>query len=130
LHAVGGRFSLEIRRVLVARALALLWAGFWIFFFVAEGWAWHSPWRAMAFWAGVGLAFMILALVPWRWETSGGVLLVVAGILIGVAYTIWSTPRVPFTSRAITALVFSVPPLIAGILLLTRPRALSAQRGH
>ena len=121
---------MEIRRVLIARVLALLWAGFWIWFFVAEGWAWRSPWRVMAFWSGVGLAFMILALVPWRWETSGGVLLVVASLLIGVGYTIWFTPRVPFTSRAITTLVFSGPPLIAGILLLTHSRALSARRGH
>jgi len=68
---------MEIRRVLIARALALLWAGFWIFFFVAEGRAWRSPWWVMTFWYGVGLVFTVLALVPWKWETTGGVLLVV-----------------------------------------------------
>jgi len=70
--------------VFIARALALLWAGFWIWFFVAEGWAWRSPWRVMALWAAVGLAFSILALLPWKWQTTGGVLLVVSGLLIAV----------------------------------------------
>jgi hypothetical protein len=75
----------------------------------------------MAFWAGAGLAFMILALVPWRWETSGGVLLVVAGLLIAVVYARWAMPRLPFTTRAITTVVFGGPPLVAGILFLIHP---------
>lgn len=120
---------MEIRRVLIARALALLWAGFWIFFFVAEGRAWRSPWRVMTFWYGVGLVFTILALVPWKWETTGGVLLVEAGLLAGVGYTIWSTPRLPFTSRAITTVLFGGPPLVAGILFLIHPGTPSPQRG-
>jgi peptidoglycan/LPS O-acetylase OafA/YrhL len=128
--AAGGRFAVEIRMVFIARALALLWAGFWISFFVAEGWAWRSPWRVMAFWAGVGLAFSILALLPWKWQTTGGVLLVVTGLLVAVGYAWWSTPRLPFTSRAITTVVFGGPPLVAGILFLIHPGTLSAQRGH
>ena len=60
--AEGERFNVVMRMAFIARALALLWAGFWICFFVAESWAWRSPWRVMAFWAGVGLAFSILAL--------------------------------------------------------------------
>jgi hypothetical protein len=27
----------------IARALALLWAGFWMFFFIAESLAWDTP---------------------------------------------------------------------------------------
>jgi hypothetical protein len=111
----------EIRMVFIARALALLWAGFWIWFFVAEGWAWHSPWRGMVFWAAVGLAFGILALLPWKWQTAGGVLLVVAGLLIAVVYATWAMPRLPFTIRAMTTVVFGGPPLVAGILFLIHP---------
>jgi hypothetical protein len=113
--------------MLIARALALLWAGFWIFFFVAESWVWHSPMRVMALWAGVGLAFVILAIVPWGWEVAGGVLLVVVGFLIGVAYTIWPPPRLPLTSRVITTVALSGPPLVAGILFLIHPRAVTAR---
>jgi hypothetical protein len=121
---------MESRMVLMARALALLWAGFWIWFFVAECWAWRSPWRAMAFWTAVGLAFSILALLPWKWQKTGGVLLVVSGLLIAVGYARWSTARLPFTSRAITTLLFGGPPLVAGILFLIHPGTLRAQRGH
>ena len=114
----------------VARALVLLWAGFWICFFVAEGWAWRSPWRGMAFWAGVGLAFVILAFLPWKWQTMGGVLLVVSGLVIAVSYARWSPPRLPFTTRAITTVVFGGPPLVAGIIFLIHPGTLRAQKGH
>jgi hypothetical protein len=112
---------------LVARALALLWAGFWLFFFVVESWAWRTPARVFASWAGVGLLFVILALVAWRWEATGGLLLVVVGLLIGVAYTIWPPPRLPLLSRMITTVVLSGPPLVAGILFLKHHGAVSAR---
>jgi hypothetical protein len=63
----------------VARALALSWAGFWMFFFVAESAAWHTPVRVLLAWVGMGLLFVFMALVPWRWETAGGLLLMASG---------------------------------------------------
>jgi hypothetical protein len=104
--------------VLVARALALSWAGFWLFFFIAEAWAWHTPAHVVVSWAGVGLLFVILALIPWRWEVTGGLVLLLVGLLIGVAYPIWAGPRLPLASRAITTVVLSGPPLVAGIVFL------------
>jgi len=112
--------------VFVARALALSWAVFWLFFFVAESWVWRTPARVFASWAGLGLLFVILALVSWRWEATGGLLLVVVGVLIGVAYTIWPPPRLPLVSRVMTT-VLSGPPLVAGILFLRHDRA---RAGH
>jgi len=58
--------------VFLPRGLALLWAGFWMFFFVAESWAWQTPVLAALPWVGVGLFFVLLALLPWRWERTGG----------------------------------------------------------
>ena len=117
---------MRLRMVFIARLLALLWAVFWLFFFVAESLAWRTPVLATAFWAGVGLLFVVLALLPWRKEVNGGLLLVVAGLLIGVAYAIWAPPGLLLAGRVITTGVFSGPPIIAGILFLKHHRAIAA----
>ena len=118
---------MKLRMVLIARALALLWAGFWIFFFVAEAWAWRTPARVVVSWGGVGLLFVILALLPWRWEVTGGLALLLVGLLIGVAYPIWAAPRLPLASRVITTVVLSGPPLVAGIVFQIHHRAVTAR---
>lgn len=109
--------------VFIARVLAMLWAVFWLFVFIAESLAWRTPALVAACWAGVGLLFVILALIPWRWEWSGGLLLVAAGFLTGVAYGIWGPPGLPGPSRVITTVVLAGPPLVAGILFLRHHRA-------
>ena len=117
---------MNLRKVFIARALALLWAVFWLFFFVVESLVWRTPTLVMASWAGVGLLFVILAMLPWRKEGIGGLLLVVAGLLIGVAYVVWAPPGLPLASRVITTVVFSGPPVMAGILFLRHHRAVLA----
>ncbi len=112
---------------LLARALALTWAGFWMVFLVAESCAWHTPVRVALPWVGVGLLFVLLALLPWRWELTGGLLLMVVGLSAGVAYALWSPPRLPVASRVLTTAVFSGPPLAAGILFLVHRRAVTAR---
>jgi hypothetical protein len=116
---------MKLRLALLARALALLWAGFWMFFFVAESWAWHTPVLVALPWVGVGLLFVVLALVPRRWELTGGLLLKVVGLSAGVAYAIWSPPRLRVASRVLTVIAFSGPPLAAGMLFLTHRRAVT-----
>jgi hypothetical protein len=117
---------MKLRMVFIARLLALLWAVFWLFFFIAESLAWRTPALVTAAWAGVGLLFVVLALLPWGKEVTGGLLLVVAALLIGVADAIWAPPGLPFASRVITTAVFSGPPLVAGMLFLRHHRALMA----
>lgn len=109
--------------VLLARALALAWAGFWLFFFTVESLVWHTPARVMLFWTLVGLLFVLLAAAPWRWEVTGGLLLVVAGLLAGPAYAIWSPPQLTLLSRVITTVLLAGPPLVAGVLFLRHHRA-------
>jgi hypothetical protein len=106
-----------------ARILALLWAGFWAFFFVAESWAWNTPIAVALPWAGVGLLFLLLALLPWRWQFAGGILLAIAGLLTGAAYALLGPPQLPLASRLLTVGALALPPLAAGILLLVDQRA-------
>ncbi len=113
-----------LRTVLLARTLAMLWAGFWLLFFIVESLAWNTPLLVMASWTGVGLLFVLLAAVAWRWEETGGLLLVAAGALAGVAYSIWAPTHLPAMARAATTLVFSGPPLLAGILFFLHHRHL------
>ena len=120
-----------------ARALALLWAGFWVFFFVGSVMVEPTPGHVIAVGPVVLLLFVTLALVPWRWEAAGGLLLVVMSLPIGVTYAIASASivrrdgsRLPLDIRALTTLVFTGPPLVAGILfLIHRHRIASSLAG-
>ena len=113
-----------------ARALAVLWAGFWIFFFVASVVVEGAPIRVVAPGAAVLLLFVVLALLPWRWEMAGGLLLVVMSLAIGVTYAVSSAAiirndgsRLSLAVRGITAIAFTGPPLVAGILFLIHHRS-------
>jgi hypothetical protein len=119
-------FILNPWAVAAARVVALLWALFWLFFFVAESIAWHTPALIMALWVSVGVLFVGLALLPWRREAAGGSLLVIAGLLLGAAYTIWAPPGLPVLSHALTTIAFCGPPLLTGAVFLVHCRELSA----
>jgi len=111
----------KLSLTLWARALALVWGGFWTFFFVAESWAWHTPLGAALPWVGLGLLFVCVGLIAFRWELTGGLLLILVGLSIGVAYAVWG-PLLPVTSRFLTLALFSAPPVVAGILFLKHRR--------
>lgn len=110
-----------------ARALALLWAGFWLFFFVAESLAWRTPLHVMMIWVTLGLVFLLVTVVAWRWEATGGVLLLVVAFVAGIAYAMRPPADLPALSVAITTVVLSVPPLVAGILFLLHHRAAASK---
>jgi hypothetical protein len=112
----------------LARALALLWAGFWTFFFIAESLAWNTPVSRMTIWTGVGLLFVILALVGWRWEVTGGLLLIAAGVVTALAYAIWAPRELYLTTRATTLITFGVPPAVAGALFLMHHHGITHRR--
>jgi hypothetical protein len=101
-----------------ARGLALLWSGFWTFFFIAESLVWHTPVYRMAVWLSVGLIFVMLALVAWRWEVAGGLMLIAAGVFAALAYAVWGPRELSFASRMTTLVIFGVPPAGAGALFL------------
>jgi hypothetical protein len=134
------RWSIAVKKpwmVYGARALVLLWAGFWVFFFVASVMVEPTYPRVIVVGSLVLLLFAILALIPWRWEAAGGLLLVVMSLLIGATYAIASASffrrndgsRLPLAVRAITTVVFTGPPLMAGILFLLHHRTASTRAG-
>jgi hypothetical protein len=102
--------------VYVARALALLWVGFWIFFLVAAG----APVRMMVFGAGVLLLFVVMALVASRWEVAGGFLLGFFGLVIGIAHAISG-------KGGIGTVFLAGPPILVGILFLMHHRAVATR---
>ncbi len=117
---------MKVPVALVARTLALSWAGFWTFFFVAESAAWQTPVSVGLLWLGLGLLFVVLSLVAWRWEAPGGLLLMAVGLVAGVAYAIWSPPHLSVVSRVLTTVLGSLPPVAAGILFVMHRRVLTA----
>ena len=93
-----------------------------------------APAQVIVVGSAVLLLFAILALLPWRWEAAGGLLLVVMGLLIGATYAIASVAivrrdgsRRPLAVRAITTVVFTEPPLVAGVLFLLHRRSVKAR---
>ena len=118
-----------------ARVMALLWAGFWTFFFIAESVVWHTPLYRMTNWLFLGLVFVMLALVAWRWEVAGGLMLIAAGVLAVLAYAVWAPRELSLASRVTTLVTFGVPPAGAGALFLihhhriTHPSAPSGVHG-
>ena len=116
---------------LSARLLALAWAGFWMFFFVVESVVTHAPIRNAMGWIAFGLILCFVALIPWRWETAGGFLLVGLGVTGGIAYGLWSPAGLHIVAVVLTILVYTAPALVAGGLFLldhTRQRHM-AQHG-
>ncbi|MGD0696932.1 MAG: hypothetical protein ABSB82_19110 [Terriglobia bacterium] len=111
-----------------ARALALLWGGFWTLFFIAESLAWHTPMYRMAIWLCVGLVFVILALVAWRWEFTGGLMLIAGGVLAALTYGIWEPRELSLVSHVTTLLTFGVPPAAAGALFLIHHHGITYPR--
>ena len=114
---------MKLSSAFLARTLALVWAGFWMFFFVAESWAWHTPLLSALPWIGLGVTFIILALAACRWETAGGLLLVAAGFSTAVAYAFWAPLSLTIAVRVLGSCVFGVPALVAGVLFLTHRQA-------
>jgi len=113
----------------LARALSLLWAGFWTFFFVAESLAWRTPLGRMTIWVALGLAFVILALVAWRWEVTGGLALMAVGVLAALAYGIWGPRELSVPTRVTTLLAFGLPPVTAGVLFLMHHHGITHPSG-
>jgi len=130
------------RRPCLARALAILWAGWWTLWIMALSFPflrlgyWGSPSTAPAGPIPGVLTLALVVCIPWvsavlawRREVLGGLVLVLEGLLLlAVALNvIVETVGVLAFGEAIAALPFvaaisgslSVPPLVAGILFLT-----------
>lgn len=102
----------------VARGIALVWAGWWIFFAIAST---FSPPRVSQFpfvCLLMVLLFVCSALLPWRRQREGGMLLLVEGIALCIVnFTFLHNPP---ATRLFLLLTLALPPLLAGTLFLAR----------
>src|SRR5574338_959526 len=77
----------------IARAILLLWVGFWVFFAVAsrlgEGMS-EAGWHTLVIRGGT---LLIVAAIAWFVPRIGGWLLVLSGVLLGAGF-------LPFTHHA------------------------------
>jgi hypothetical protein len=100
--------------------LTTLWAGAWTLFFVSESLKWHQVLPATRLWIVLGAVFVLLAIVPCRWEAPGGALLIICGVGLLLAYDIWPPRQLGMNLVVLLDLLLALPPLIAGVLFLGR----------
>ncbi|HLK60476.1 MAG TPA: hypothetical protein VKU00_28195 [Chthonomonadaceae bacterium] len=111
-------------RRFIGKTLALVWAAFWVFFFVASSLSEPSGPITKAFVCLGGIGFFLgSALLGLRWDRVGGMVLTMEGIgLFVLNFTYFHNPP---ATRLFLLLTLAMPPLLAGILLLTpRPHPL------
>jgi len=107
--------------IYVARGIALLWALWWTLFGllsgIAEGYDWLGIFRHAAV---PGLVFLLVAVIAWRWEIIGGILLLLASVATLIGF--------PFTRTLEGFLTLFLPPLVAGgLFIVSRLRSGVAQ---
>lgn len=101
-----------------ALILALIWAGWWTFFGLASGIGEGSkPVGVLLHTAAPGLIFLASAVIAWRWERIGAIVLLVEGALILIGYPLLFR-RFPLSTILFVLLTMALPPLVAGCLLL------------
>lgn len=98
-----------------ARGVALLWAGFWVFFGLASGIGEGLDWVGVLIHTAVpGLIFLALALLAWYREEIGGALLVIVGLVVLVWYPIDTADTFRLSTIVMVLLTMALPPLLAG----------------
>ena len=101
-----------------ARIIAGLWAGFWIFFALSHIVGIGITAADLMIVAGFTFVFLASALIPWRWEMSGGILLLVEGMIIGIFYPIMVRDNFSIQTIIFIELTLALPPVLAGFLFV------------
>jgi len=102
-----------------AQVLAQLWAGTWMLYFISESLAWRAVIPETRLWIALGILFVLLAIVPRRWERTGGALLIICGLGLLLAYDIWPPRQLSVGLLVTLELLLAVPPLLSGLLFLS-----------
>jgi len=99
------------------RTAALLWALLWVFFGAASGFGEGESLGGIFLHTLMpGMVFLISALVAWKWEIFGGVLLVAEGLVVLIRYPFMARGFPPATI-AFVLLTMALPPMLAGLLI-------------
>lgn len=92
---------------------------FWVWFGVASAVEEQLGWRNVLLHLLVpGGTFAIIAAIASRWRYVGGVLLVVAGLLVVVGYSLIDGEFYTTSTLVLVMLAMAVPPVVAGVLLI------------
>jgi hypothetical protein len=103
--------------------VAVLWCAFWIWFGIASAIFEQLDTAGRILHVLVpGSFFVLLLLVAWRWEATGGGLMLLAGVAICIAYPIFFGTHFPWPVVLVVLLTMALPPLLAGGLLLSHWR--------
>jgi hypothetical protein len=101
-----------------SRSLALAWGVFWSWFGAASGISEGiGLLGTIVHTALPGLIFLVSALIPWWLPRTGGVILIVEGVIVAIAYPIMFG-QFPLATIIFVLLTMSAPPLLSGILFL------------
>jgi hypothetical protein len=102
-----------------AHLIILLWAGAWAQFLIAEAVAWRHVVSATTSWIALGGVFLLLSLLPQRWEPQGGVLLLTCGIGLLLSYQTFPPTQLRQELQVLFFLLLAVPPLVTGLVFLS-----------
>jgi len=101
-----------------AKIISGLWAGFWIFFAVANIGSEGFSVTGLRIAVGFTLVFLISALIPWRWEMTGGIILLIEGLAIAVYYPLMVRDNFSLHTVIFLELTMALPPLLAGFMFV------------
>ncbi len=108
--------------------IGFIWVSLWTIFIAASAWSeGFGPITSEAVTASVILALGVLALwiglaIAWKRELAGGALMLVAGHLAMMGYTLAAAGRITAVGITVTVLTLGAPPLVAGLMLLVSGR--------
>jgi hypothetical protein len=102
--------------ITLARCLAVVWAGFWIWFGVASSFSGNAGGMTgmlhLLPWATWAVASIVVA---WRNPVAGGGLLLLEGLVLGFLVATY----MPAHYRRFDFLTLALPPVVAGLLFLS-----------
>jgi hypothetical protein len=110
------KFHFQLRTI--ARWIALFWAGWWTFFAVASWSGEGGRVDQLLIPATAVVAFAASALIPWKWERTGGALLVLEGLVVIAGYPLMVNHQFSFATVLFVIGTLGVPTLVAGLLFL------------
>ena len=93
--------------------IAMLWAALWIFLGFTQSMG-ETIWKNVV----PGFVFFITTLLAFKWELACGVVLITESLTAAITYIIAVTDVFSAVTTVVTISILSLPPLIAGVLLI------------
>jgi len=122
MAAINSKWRSWLRRV--GLIIGLVWAVLWTMFLGASALSQgFGPITNEALVASVVLASGVLILwlsivIAWKRELVGGILLIVAGLLVIIGYPVGAAGRIDPVGIVLVVVIMGLPPVVAGLLFL------------